>query len=130
MANAWKNRLYKANYPKIELEQYSREDDVTFSFGRETTYEEVLNLLSRSGCFRPEDYLSAIKMLRITRKTDNGQVFLTTAEKGVADMWANKINNFAKKDIRKCHTYTNKEVLVYMNTIHASVDVEKEVVEN
>ena len=104
MANVWKNRLYKANYPKIELEQYSREDDVTFSFGRETTYEEVLNLLSRSGCFRPEDYLSAIKMLRITRKTDNGQVFLTTAEKGVADMWANKINNFAKKDIRKCHT--------------------------
>ena len=35
-------------------------------FGRVTSRNEVLNLLCRSGCFNPEDYFAAIKMLRIT----------------------------------------------------------------
>ena len=80
--NAWNKPLYRPRYPKISLDSYTREDDVTFSFGRVTSYSEVLNLLSRSGCFKPEDYLNAIKMMRITKSLDNGQVFVTTAEKG------------------------------------------------
>ena len=128
MANAWNKPLYKPRYPRITLESYTREDDLTFSFGRATSYSEVLNLLSRSGCFNPEDYLSAIKMLRITKSLDNGQVFVTSSEKGLADLWAEKVNKFAGEDIKKCHTYTDKEVLVHFSFIHPSVDVETEIV--
>ena len=76
MPNAWENRLYKPKYPKLTVDSYTRENDVTFSFGRETSHAEVLNLLTRSGCFKAEDYLNEIKMLRITRALRNGQVFL------------------------------------------------------
>ena len=72
MPNAWENRLYKPKYPKLTVDSYTRENDVTFSFGRETSHAEVLNLLTRSGCFKAEDYsiiikAEEIKMLRITR---------------------------------------------------------------
>ena len=127
--NAWNKPLYRPRYPKISLDSYTREDDVTFSFGRVTSYSEVLNLLSRSGCFKPEDYLNAIKMMRITKSLDNGQVFVTTAEKGLTDLWAEKLNTFAGKDIKKCHTYTDKEVLVHFSFIHPSVNVETEIVD-
>ena len=79
MPNAWNNRLFKPSYPRIPAESYSREDDITFSFKRSTSYPEVLNLLSRSGCFEPEDYLEAIKMMQITKSTDNDQGFITSA---------------------------------------------------
>ena len=80
---------------KISVENYTRENDLTFSFGRPVECAEVLNLLTRSGCFEAEDYLSAIKMLRITKRLNNGQVFVTTSQKGVADLWADRINTFA-----------------------------------
>ena len=129
MPNAWNNRLFKPKYPRIPATSYSREDDLTFSFKRGTSYPEVLNLLSRSGCFEPENYLDAIRMMRITKRTDNGQVFITTAEKGVADIWADRINAFAKDSIYKCHTYTNKEVLVHFSAIHPSVNIPKDIIQ-
>ena len=129
MSNAWNTPLYKPRYPKIPLQSYTREDDLTLSFGRATSHSEILNLLSRSGCFEPEDYLNAIKMLRITKSVDNGQVFVTSAEKGLVDLWADKINAFAGDGIKKCHTYTSKEVLVHFSFIHPSVNVKQEIVD-
>ena len=128
--SVWDRRkqFQKQRSAKISVENYTREDDLTFSFGRPVECAEVLNLLARSGCFEAEDYLSAIKMLRITKRLNNGQVFVTTSQKGVADLWADRVNTFAGLGIKKCHTYTSKEVLVHFGAIHPSVDVEKEIV--
>ena len=85
--NAWSTHLFKPRYPRLDIDSYSRENDITFSLGRQTSYEEVIGLLWKAGCVDPSTLLESVKQLRITRNVDNGQVFVTCAKDGVADLW-------------------------------------------
>ena len=127
--NAWSAPLYRPKYPRLDIVSYSRENDFTFSLGRQTSYEEVLGLLWEAGCVNPSNLLSSVKQLRITKNVDNGQVFVTCANDGVSDIWVDKLNGLAKSDIRKCHSYTDKEIPVKFSFIHASINVQKDIVD-
>jgi len=48
----WRTPLYKPKYPRFEVEM-SKEDDITFSFGRETSMEEVMSVLASGTPERP-----------------------------------------------------------------------------
>ena len=61
MANAWANPLFKPKFPKINIVSYSRENDITFSLGRPTNYDEVLDLLCQAGCVDPSTLLKLVR---------------------------------------------------------------------
>ena len=60
---------------------------------------------------------------------DNGQIFVTCEDSGVADLWVDKLNGLENTSIKKCHSYTDKEIPVKMNVIHSSIDIQKDIVE-
>ena len=129
--NAWVTPLFKPRYPRIDSLSYSRDNDITFSLGRVTDYDEVVNLLWKSGCVDPSTLSNSVRQLRITRNLDNGQVFITCAESGVADIWVDKLNDLELEGvtIQKCHSYTNKEIPVKLSYLHNSIDIGKDIVE-
>lgn len=104
----------------------NRDDDLTFSFGRGTSYDEVVGLLCDSGCMDAERYLDQIRSLRINnKKMDNGQVKITCLA-GESDDWVNKLSKY--KGLIKCHSYTNNQVQVKFSYVHAKVDVERDII--
>ena len=128
-AGAWKRPLVRPKIPKLTVSSYSRENDFTFSFGRYVDYDEVISLLLLSGCVQPENMVEEIRMLKITKSIHNGQVFVTCAKPGVCDKWVKKLNALEGASIRKCHSYSDKEVTVRFGFIHPSIDIQKEIVE-
>ena len=125
----WAVPLYKPSYPRIVSKSYSRDNDITFSLGKPTDYEEVLHLLWKAGCVEdPLTLSNKVNQLRITRNLDNGQVFVTCAESGVADKWVDSLNELENTSIKKCHSYTNKEIPVKFSYLHASIDIENDIV--
>ena len=127
--NAWSSPLYKPKYPRLDIASYSRENDITLSLGRQTDYEEVLGLLWKAGCIDPSTLLDSVSQMRITKNVDNGQIFVTCANDNVADIWVDKLNGLTGTDIKKCHSYTDKEIPVKFSFIHASIDVQKDIVD-
>ena len=96
-----------------------RENDVTFSLGRVTDHDEVLHLLWVSGCVKDADRVTDdVKQLTITKALNNGQVFMTTVQDGVADDWVARLHRLKHPDLRNCHSYTGKQIPVRMGNIH------------
>ena len=127
--NAWSNPLVKPIVPKLKIQTYTRENDLTFSFGKVVDYDHVVGLLLESGCVEPKTMLDEIKMLKITKSVHNGQVFVTCAKPGVCDEWVKKLNSMDGTSIQKCHSYSDKEVTVRFSFIHPSVNIQKDIVE-
>ena len=124
MAGRWTVPFLKRSYPKLTLDGYTRENDITFSFGRPTTSDEVISLLVHSGCVNAETYPEEISMMRINHKNvDNGQVFITSTKPGLSDLWVEKLIALEGTTLKKCHAYTNKEVHVRVSYIHSSMDI-------
>ena len=125
--HAWSQPMY----PVIPVKSQSRQDDLTFSLGRETNHDEVERLLVDSGCVGQGKLLDYAKQMRITGNQENGQIFVEL-KSGLSDTFADKLNscNLPGFSIRKCHTYTNKDVLVRFSYIHSSVDIQTEIVDN
>ena len=129
IANAWSRPLVKPKVPKLKVASYTRENDLTFSFGRHVDYDDVVGLLMLSGCVEPNTLLEQISMLKITKSIHNGQVFVTCAKPGVCQDWVNKLNTLEGTSITKCHSYSDKEVTVRFSYIHPSIDIQREIVE-
>ena len=91
-------------------------------------YDEVVGLLLLSGCVEPNNLAEEISMLKITKSIHNGQVFVTCAKPGVCEEWVKKLNSLEDTSIRKCHSYSDKEVTVKFSFIHPSIDIENEIV--
>ena len=127
-ANSWRRPLIKPKIEKLTISSYSRENDFTFSFGRIVDYDEVVGLLLLSGCVEPNNLAEEISMLKITKSIHNGQVFVTCAKPGVCEEWVKKLNSLEDTSIRKCHSYSDKEVTVKFSFIHPSIDIENEIV--
>lgn len=118
----WSQPLLKPRYPRHKVEM-SKEDDLTFSLGRETNMEEVMSLLLDSKCIDLKDYHDHLRMVRINnRKMDNGQVIITCPH-GQSDKWVNLLTKFEGKMLKKLHSYTHKEVQVKFSFIHPTVGV-------
>ena len=119
----------RPKYPRLTIDTYSRENDLTFSLGKETDHDEIMDLLIDSGCVEAGNILDKISCLRITRNLENGQVFITCSEPAVTDGWVYQLNSLTNTSIRKCHSYTDKELPVKFNFIHPSIDIQKEIVD-
>ena len=128
--NDWSRPLIRPNVPKVDITTYTRENDLTFSFGEYVDYDDVVGLLLQSGCIDRKNYLNEIKMLKITKSLHNGQVFITCAQPNVCDEWVAKLNFMQGSGIRKCHSYSDKDVTVKFSFIHPSINIQKEIVEN
>ena len=59
--------MVKPSIPKVDIKTYTRENDITFSFGEFVDYDDVVGLLLQSGCIDRKNYLNDIKMLKITK---------------------------------------------------------------
>ena len=127
--NDWRRPLIKPSVPRLPIKSYTRENDLTFSFGELVDYDDVVNLLLQSGCIDRKNYLDEIKMLKLTKSVHNGQVFVTCAKPNVCDEWVRKLNAMDGSGIRKCHSYSDKEVTVKFSFIHPSINIQKEIVE-
>ena len=126
--NSWDRPLFKPKYPKIVCNSYTRENDLTFSLGRATDHDEIVKLLLDSGCVGPKSLVKDVTMVKITGNLQNGQVFVTCSESGVSDSWVDKLNSLEGTTIRKCHSYTDKEIPVKFNFIHPSINIQKDIV--
>ena len=100
----WRAPLYHSNkpkYPRIHIPAMNKDDNLTFSFGRNTTYDEVVSVLCDSGCMDPENYLDQIQAMRINnKKMDNGQVMIT-CNPGQSNVWVRKLSQFNKVKLIK-----------------------------
>ena len=128
--NAWDRPLFKPRYPKLTIKSYTRENDITFSFGKFIDHDDVVGLLVKSGCVTPKSLLDDVNMVKITKNLHNGQVFVTCSKPGVCDDWVDKLNSCEGVEIKKCHSYTDKEIPVKFNFIHPSIDIKAEIVDN
>ena len=118
----WKQPLVKPRYKRYQVDA-SKEDDLTFSFGRDTNMEEVMSLLAFTGCIDIETYYDQLRMVRINnRKKDNGQV-LITCPSGESGNWVSKLERFKGKLLKKLHSYSNKEVQVKFSCVHPNLSV-------
>lgn len=123
----WEKPLYynKPRYQRLDIPKLNRDDDLTFSFGRKTDYDEVVSLLCHSGCMDATKYLDQIKTLRINnKKMDNGQVKITCLP-GQSDEWVKKLS--LVKGLIKCHSYTDNQVQVKFSNVHAKIDIEQDI---
>ena len=103
----WKQPLVKPRYKRYQVDA-SKEDDLTFSFGRDTNMEEVMSLLTFSGCIDMETYHDDLRMVRINnKKKDNGQVLITYPS-GQSDSWVSKLERFEGKVLKKLHSYVTQ----------------------
>ena len=129
--NPWGFRKEK-EFPVVPVKSYSRYNDFTFSLGRKTDLVEVRDLLVKAGCFPKEDLLKHVNQLRLTGNVENGQIFVECKNPEVNDIFVDKLNSLTMPDvqIRKCHSYSNKDLLVRFSFIHSSIDTEKEIVNN
>ena len=129
--NAWSNWNHAPEIPVWDVQSYSRFNDFTFSLGRKTNYKEVNDILVQAGCFQHGEILDHVKQLRITGNLENGQVFVECNTPGLNDVFVDKVNSLSLPDvsIRKCHSYSNKELLVRFSYIHSSVDIKTDIVD-
>jgi len=129
---ASRNRWNAPKYPVLNIDSWNKKRDLTFSLGRDTSYEEVHKLLVEAGCFKKGELLNYVKQLRITGNKENGQVFVECNDDGLTDDWVEKINKLNVRDttITKCHAYTGKDVLVRFSCIHSNINVKKEIIDN
>ena len=127
--NPWNNR--GPPIPILEAKSYSRSNDLTFSVGRKIDYNEVHDLLISAGCFAKGELHEYINQMRITGNLENGQVFLECSAPGINDEFVEKLKMLTLSDgaIRKCHSYSNKELLVRFSFIHSSVNIQTDIVE-
>lgn len=117
----WCQPLIKPKYPRHKVEMMSKEDDLTFSFGRETNMEEVMSLLVDSQCVDVKDYHDDLRMVKINnKKMDNGQVMITCPH-GQSDKWVSLLAKFEGKMLKKLHSYTHKQVQVKFSFVHPTV---------
>lgn len=128
--NFWASRANKPKFPRLKMETFSKEYDVTFSLGRPTDETEVMLILLNAGCVKAESYMDSIRMLKIRGNVQNGQVLITCKEKGQSDEFADKINALKHPDIRKCHSYTSKQMPVRINFIHPTMNVQEDFIKN
>ena len=123
------NPWARPRYPRWKTSNYHRECDMTFSLGRETNYEEVFELLKVSGCIDPVRWFETLRSIRIhNNSVDNGQVMVFCTKPGLSDEFADKLNALPGDLIRKCHSYTDKDIPVKFSFIHPSVDIEMDIV--
>ena len=124
------------NHPRpgsIQSLSYTKEYDFTFSLGRPTNRPEVVNLIRSSGAIGKDDNIhDYLQMITINDfNEENGQVLVRCIKPGLADHIVEKLLalEVPNVDIRRCHSYTNKEVAVKFRFIHPSVNVKRDVVE-
>ena len=131
--NAWGRQLNEGRgLPVVDLKTYSRFNDLTFSLGRKTNTKEAHDLLVEAGCFKNGELLKYVNQLRVTGSMDNGKIFVECNAPGHNDVFVEKLNNLNLPEvtIKKCHSYSNKDVLVRFSYIHSSVDIKTEIVDN
>ena len=124
-SNAWR----RPRHNTWKAPSYSRSNDMTFSFGRETNEVEVLRLLHDSGCIDIKNTGATIKGFKIGGNLHNGQVMVYCAKPGLSDIFVEKLLNFAGNDIMKCHSYSNNEIPVRFSFIHPSINIKEDIVE-
>ena len=120
--NPWFTRNTRPAFPRVTLDSGTKELDMTFSLGRPTDETEVMAILIAAGCVEAENYMDSIQMVKIKGNVENGQVTITCKEPGQSDKFVDKINALKLEEVRKCHSYTNKDIPVKMNFLHAMVD--------
>ena len=130
--NAWNNRNNAPQVPVLDVKSYSRFNDFTFSLGRRTNIKEVNDIMVKAGCFNQGELLDHVNQLRLTGNLENGQIFVECKSNGANDDFVDKINSVVLPDVsvRKCHSYSNKELLVRLSYIHSSVDIRNDIVGN
>ena len=116
----------------ITSNSFHKDWDFTFSLGRPTNRREVGNLLCKSGaCKSYSDVSEKLTFIGINNNnTENGQVTIQCGEKDLADIMVDKLLSMPQSPVKRCHSYSIKEVPVKFHFIHPSVDVEKDVVKN
>ena len=128
MSKAWSHR--GPSPPVLELNSYSRFNDLTFSVGRKTDLLEVNEMMIKAGCYKRGELLDYVNQMRLTGNLENGQIFVECNRPGLNDVFVDKLNGLTLSEgsIRKCHSYSNRDLLVRFSYIHSSVDVENEIV--
>ena len=129
--NAWNNRNLAPQVPVLDVKSYSRFNDFTFSLGRRTNLKEVNEILVQAGCFNQGELLDHVNQLRLTGNLENGQIFVECKSTGSNDVFVDKVNSVRLPDVsvRKCHSYSNKELLVRFSYVHSSIDIRTDIVE-
>ena len=133
--NVWQNRgrpkslIPRVAVPTWDTPSYSREWDLTFSLGRETTEYEVLRLLLNSGCIDDTNIHDMIRGIVVGDNFSNGQVFVYCAKPHLSNIFVRKLKDFLGVAIQNCHTYSNEEIPVKFSFIHPSVDIQKDIVD-
>ena len=127
--NAWTRRQKRKEYPQL-AEKCERTWDMTFSLGRPTSHKEIIYLLTASNCIdKAENVLDYVRMIKIGGNMENGQV-MVYCRGDYADNYVERISalRIPGTNIKKCHSYTLKEILVRFSFIHPNIDVETVVV--
>ena len=123
------NPWARPQYPRRNTPGCHRKLDMIFSLGRETNYEEVKNLLRVAGCIDPNDMYHNVRAIRIfNNNIHNGQVFVYCTTPGLSDIFAERLNALPGNLIRKCHSYTDRDIPVKFSFIHPSVNIQRDVV--
>ena len=68
-------------------------------------------------------------MIQIGQNQENGQVMVYTRTAELGDIFVDKLLALPESvGIRKCHSYSDREVTVRFSFIHPSIDVEKDII--
>ena len=114
----------------IKSDSFTKEYDLTFSLGRPTHRREIVNLLCRCGAIDSyQDLRNVIKMISIGNNEENGQVLIQCVKPGSSDDIVDRLNSMDNTPVKRCHSYTNKEVPVKFHFIHPSVNIQRDIVD-
>ena len=114
-------------FPHLKTKRYNPERDLTFSLGREVSYSDVLELLSRYGCVDLANVHETILNMHIGNNVNKMQVILTCAKDGINDGIVDILINAPDCPVVECYSFSNKEVVVKFSYKHPTVDVENEI---
>ena len=126
--NVWGRRRPLSTINTWNAPSYSKEWDLTFSYGRETSEYEVLKLLYDSECISDDNIHEYLRGIVVGENLHNGQVIVFCAKPGLSDIFVEKLLNFAGDTIKKCHSYSNTEIPVRFSFIHPSIDIEADII--
>ena len=100
--------------------------DLTFSFGRKVTRNDVTDFLLSENIFKNVDEMArVIETIWVNRRhMFTRQVVITVFKQGDNDKMVEHLQHAVRRGvISHCHTYSNSEVPVIVDWLHPSIDV-------